>query len=125
MLYETPLVVATTVMSTAIFIPQYSKLLENTSYRPGIAIVIGACLAGFSVFVGVSFALCCKKIVSCIGSLLFWGTFALATSWLAASCALVAVETGIKFFYLAAACLPLVVYLYNILTQWNGRYCKN
>lgn len=125
MLYEIPLVIGATGMSAAILIPQYVNMLENSGYRPGLSLVIGVCLAGFSVFGGISLASGCTKLHHRVCFLLLSGVTALGASWFSGSCALSAQETGSSIFYLAAASIPLVVFLYALFTQRDDLCCRD
>lgn len=124
MLIEIPLTFAAGGLSAAILIPAYNAMLGDPTFTPGVAIAVASAIGGFGTFGGANLGLSHAKPIACIGWLIAWGGVALALSWMAGSCALQATEAPTKLFYLAAAALPVILYLFALLTGWKDRYSK-
>lgn len=125
MLIERQLGYAASGISAAILFPAYSAMLENSEFTPGVAIMVAACIGGLGVFMGTGVALSYDKRSACLIRLLLWCGIAGALSWMSGSCALQATEQGSRLFYLTGSSLPLIAYLFVLLTQWSERLCKD
>jgi len=119
MLFERPVSLATTGISLAIMVPEFSKLLGQPNRVPGTALIAGAAIGAVGIYLGSAVASSYYKRLGRTLRLTVWGFLGLGMSVGTIYFGLRAPGYWHKVFFFVAGCLPFVVYVLVLLQGWR------
>ena len=124
MLFERPVSLATTGISLAIMVPEFSKLMKQPNQVPGTALIAGAVIGAIGIYVGSTTASTYYKTLRRTLRLAVWGLLGLGMSVGTVYFGSRAPGYWHKVFFFGAGCLPLVAHVAVLFRGWRGGLFK-
>jgi len=124
MLFERPISIATTGISLAILVPEFSALLEQPNQVPRSILIAGALIGAIGIYLGSAVASSYYKRLGRTFLLIVWGFLGLGMSIGTVYFGLRAPEHWHKVFFFGAGCLPLIAHVLVLLQGWRRVFFK-
>jgi len=124
MLFERPVSLATTGISLAITVPEFSALLEQPNQVPRSILIAGALISALGIYLGSTIASSYHKRLGRTLRLTVWGFLGLGMSIGTVYFGLRAPEHWHKVLFFGTGCLPLIAHVLVLLQGWRRVFFK-
>ena len=120
MLFERPMSLATSGISLAIMIPEFSRLLEQPNRLPGPTLIAGALIGAIGIYVGSATASTYHKTLGRTLCLAVCGLLGLGMTICTCYFGTRVQEWWHKLIFFGIGCLPLFAHLAVLFQWWRG-----
>ena len=124
MLFERPISLATTGISLAIMVPEFSKLLEQPNQAPGSILIAGALIGAVGIYLGGTAASSYYKTLGRTLRLTVWGFLGLGMTICTCYFGLRTQEWWYRLIFFGTGCLPLFAHLAVLFQGWRRGFFK-
>ena len=124
MLFERPISLATTGISLAILVPEFSALLKKPNQVPRTILIAGVLIGAVGIYLGSAVASSYYKTLGRALRLAVWGFLGLGMSIGTVYFGLRAPEYWHKVIFFGTGCLPLIAHVLVLLQGWRRVFFK-